>query len=133
MIGLLLLTHDEIGQAFLAAVTHIFGSTPPALTVLEILPDQGLEESRLRLREALERLDEGDGVLVLTDLFGATPSNLLSTVLRPGRVEAVSGLNLPMLLRALSRRPDGLTAAREGALDGAHQGIVDLTTLTAQR
>ena len=133
MIGLLLLTHDEIGQAFLAAVTHIFGSTPPALTVLEILPDQGLEESRLRLRQALERLDEGDGVLVLTDLFGATPSNLLSTVLRPGRVEAVSGLNLPMLLRALSRRPDGLTAAREGALDGAHQGIVDLTTLTAQR
>lgn len=133
MIGLLLLTHDEIGQAFLAAVTHIFGSTPPALTVLEILPEQGLEESRLRLRQALERLDEGDGVLVLTDLFGATPSNLLSTVLRPGRVEAVSGLNLPMLLRALSRRPDGLTAAREGALDGAHQGIVDLTTLTAQR
>ncbi|WP_123102766.1 PTS sugar transporter subunit IIA [Acidithiobacillus sulfuriphilus] len=133
MIGLLLLTHDEIGQAFLAAVTHIFGSTPPALTVLEILPDQGLEESRLRLRQALERLDEGDGVLVLTDLFGATPSNLLSTVLRPGRVEAVSGLNLPMLLRGLSRRPDGLTAAREGALDGAHQGIVDLTTLTAQR
>ncbi len=133
MIGLLLLTHDEIGQAFLAAVTHIFGSAPPALTVIEILPDQGLEESRLRLRQALERLDEGDGVLVLTDLFGATPSNLLSTVLRPGRVEAVSGLNLPMLLRALSRRPDGLTAAREGALDGAHQGIVDLTTLTAQR
>ncbi len=133
MIGLMLLTHDEIGQAFLAAVTHIFGSTPPALTVLEILPDQGLEESRLRLRQALERLDEGDGVLVLTDLFGATPSNLLSTVLRPGRVEAVSGLNLPMLLRALSRRPDGLTAARKGALDGAHQGIVDLTTLTAQQ
>ncbi len=133
MIGLLLLTHDEIGQAFLAAVTHIFDSTPPALTVLEILPDQGLEESRLRLRQALERLDEGDGVLVLTDLFGATPSNLLSTVLRPGRVEAVSGLNLPMLLRALSRRPDGLTAAREGALDGAHRGIVDLTTLAAQR
>jgi PTS system ascorbate-specific IIA component len=132
MIGLLLLTHDEIGQAFLAAVNHIFGNAPPALTVLEILPEQGLEESRLRLRQALESLDEGDGVLVLTDLFGATPSNLLSTVLRPGRVEAVSGLNLPMLLRALSRRPEGLTAAREGALDGAHQGIVDLTTLTAE-
>lgn len=127
MIGLLLLTHDGIGQAFMAAITHIFGSTPAALRVLEILPDQGLEESRRRLRQALESLDEGDGVLVLTDLFGATPSNLLLTVLRPGRVEAVSGLNLPMLLRALSRRADGLTAAREGALDGAHQGIVDLT------
>jgi PTS system ascorbate-specific IIA component len=69
-------------------------------------------------------LDQGDGVLVLTDIFGATPSNIAARLLRPGKVEGIAGVNLPMLIRALSYRNEPLLAARDKALAGACEGVV---------
>ncbi|MBU2785001.1 MAG: PTS sugar transporter subunit IIA [Acidithiobacillus ferriphilus] len=126
MITIVLLTHAGLGEAFAAALQHIFGTMPPALEILEILPDQPPEEGRRRLWGLLEKINDGDAMLILNDLYGATPANLIPATLPEGRVAAVSGLNLAMLLRALSRRSDGLAAARQGALEGGVQGVADI-------
>ncbi|AEM48972.1 PTS system fructose subfamily IIA component [Acidithiobacillus ferrivorans SS3] len=126
MITIVLLTHAGLGEAFAAALRHIFGAMPPALEILEILPDQPPEEGQRRLWGLLEKIGDGDAMLILNDLYGATPANLIPATLPEGCVAAVSGLNLAMLLRALSRRSEGLAAARQGALEGGVQGVVDI-------
>ena len=75
----------------------------------------------------MRQLDEGDGVLVLTDIYGATPGNIALRLLQPGRVEGVSGVNLPMLIRALTYRDKGLAVAVEKALSGGTEGVVHMT------
>ena len=131
MIHLVLLTHAGMGVAFANTLEHIFGTMPAAVEVVEILPDDNPETGRKRLWELIEKLPEEDATLILNDLYGATPANLIPAILPEDRVAAISGLNLAMLLRALSRREEGLTAARQGALDGAVQGIVDILALRA--
>ncbi|MNC86686.1 PTS system fructose IIA component [compost metagenome] len=78
--------------------------------------------------DLVRQLDEGDGVLVLTDIYGATPGNIALQLLQPGRVEGVSGVNLPMLVRALTYRDKGLAVAVEKALSGGTEGVVHMTT-----
>ncbi|MDR7928191.1 PTS sugar transporter subunit IIA [Acidithiobacillus thiooxidans] len=131
MIHLVLLTHAGMGVAFANTLEHIFGTMPAAVEVVEILPDANPETGRKRLWEFIEKLPEGDAMLILNDLYGATPANLIPAILPEDRVAAISGLNLAMLLRALSRREEGLAAARQGALDGAVQGVVDILALRA--
>ncbi|MBU2737786.1 PTS sugar transporter subunit IIA [Acidithiobacillus concretivorus] len=131
MIHLVLLTHAGMGVAFANTLEHIFGTMPAAVEVVEILPDDNPETGRKRLWELIEKLPEEDAMLILNDLYGATPANLIPAILPEDRVAAISGLNLAMLLRALSRREEGLTAARQGALDGAVQGVVDILALRA--
>jgi PTS system ascorbate-specific IIA component len=80
----------------------------------------------LRARELLEKLDGGDGVLVLTDIFGATPGNVISRLLEDGRVEGVSGVSLPMLLRVLASRNGSLKAAIQRAMSGGAEGVVHM-------
>ncbi len=126
MIHIILLTHAGMGSAFANTLQHIFGTLPAAVEVLEILPDENPEAGRGRLWKLIENLSEEDATLILNDLYGATPANLIPAILPEGRVAAVSGLNLPMILRALSRRDEGLEAARQGALDGGVQGVVDI-------
>ena len=82
----------------------------------------------LRARELMESLDSGDGVLVLTDIFGATPGNVVSRLLRDGRIEGVSGVSLPMLLRVLTGRNGSLAAAVKRALSGGAEGLVHMNT-----
>jgi PTS system ascorbate-specific IIA component len=120
-----------MGMAFANTLQHIFGTMPAAVEVVEILPDDNPETGRKRLWELIEKLPEGDAMLILNDLYGATPANLIPAILPEDRVAAISGLNLAMLLRALSRREEGLTAARQGALEGAVQGVVDILALRA--
>jgi PTS system ascorbate-specific IIA component len=87
-------------------------------------PEAILPQARNLVRE----LDEGDGVLVLTDIYGATPGNIALRLLVPGRIEGVSGVNLPMLVRALTYREHGLATAVEKALSGGTEGVVHMTT-----
>jgi PTS system mannose-specific IIA component len=82
----------------------------------------------LRARELLERIDAGDGVLVLTDIFGATPGNVVSRLLTDGQIEGVSGLSLPMLLRVLTGRNGSLPAAVKRALSGGAEGVVHMNS-----
>jgi mannose PTS system EIIA component len=82
----------------------------------------------LRARELLESLDAGDGVLVLTDIFGATPGNVVSRLLDDGRIEGVSGVSLPMLLRVLTGRNSSLAGAVQRAMSGGAEGVVYMNT-----
>ena len=74
----------------------------------------------------LKEVDEGDGVLILTDILGATPANLALKLLEPGRVECVAGLSLPMLLRALTYRKNGMETLIKKAISGGHDGVINM-------
>ena len=82
----------------------------------------------LRARELVEKIDAGDGVLILTDIFGATPGNVVSRLLEDGRIEGVSGLSLPMLLRVLTSRNGSLAASIKRAMTGGAEGVVHMNT-----
>ena len=96
MIGVLLVTHGEIGTALLTSASQILGGAPHQVATLSVWRHDDPDDLVLRARELLEQLDAGDGVLVLTDIFGATPGNVASRLLDDGHVEGVSGVSLPM-------------------------------------
>ncbi|MGB7481309.1 MAG: PTS fructose transporter subunit IIA [Burkholderiaceae bacterium] len=124
MVGILLLTHAPLGQAFLGAAAHVFRAPPERLEALDVRPDQEPAEVEQLAHAAIARLDDGTGVLVLTDIMGGTPSNCCSDIALAGRVEVVAGLSLPMLLRALTYRTDTLEVAAEMAVAGGQAGAV---------
>ena len=104
MIGVVLATHGELGRALIEAMEMILGSQSQ-VGALSLQVADRLEDATSRLQEALEAADEGDGVLVLTDMLGGTPSNLcLALIGGPRLVEVVSGVNLPMVLKAVQVR-----------------------------
>ena len=98
MIGKLILTHGGLAGELLAAARRIAGELPE-FEAVALDWDDGIEEARAHIADALARLDQGDGVLVLTDMFGDTPSNAALSFQRDGRVEVLTGVNLPMVVR----------------------------------
>ena len=126
MIGVLLVTHGEIGTSLLASAAQILGAAPAQVATLSVWRQDDPDDLVLRARELLEGIDDGDGVLVLTDIFGATPGNVVSRLLQDGRVEGVSGVSLPMLLRVLTGRNGSLRGAVERALSGGAEGVLHM-------
>lgn len=124
MVGILLVTHAPLGNAFIEAVAHVFRGRPENIEALDVCADQDTGEVKRLACEAIERLNRGDGVLVITDVMGGTPSNCTSSLTRPGKVEVIAGISLPMLLRALTYRHDTLDAVVEMALAGGQSGAV---------
>ena len=105
MIGLVLVTHGGLAREFLAAVEHVVGPQD-RVAVICIGPDDDMEERRQQIIDGVARVNEGDGVVVVTDMFGGTPSNLAISVLDQGHVEVIAGMNLPMLIKLASLRGD---------------------------
>lgn len=103
MIGLVLVTHGRLAREFIQAVEDIVG---PQKGVAEVCigPDDDMEQRRNDIIDGVKQVDEGDGVVLLTDMFGGTPSNLAISVLEEGHVEVIAGLNLPMLIKLVSLR-----------------------------
>ena len=128
MIGLLIVTHGEIGTALLHSASQILGSPPPQVATLSVWRQDDPDDLVLRAQELLHGIDDGDGVLVLTDIFGATPGNVVSRLLQNGRVEGVSGVSLPMLLRVVTGRNGSVGAAVQRALSGGAEGVVHMNT-----
>jgi PTS system ascorbate-specific IIA component len=124
MVGILLLTHAPLGQAFIAAATHVFRAPVERLEAIDVAADQDLGEVNTLSRYAIARLDDGDGVLVITDIKGGTPSNCCNALHEAGHVEIIAGISLPMLLRAITYRRDTLDVVVEMALAGAQNGAV---------
>ncbi|RNE91651.1 PTS sugar transporter subunit IIA [Marichromatium sp. AB31] len=124
-IGLLLITHQPLGGDLLRIASAILGTEPAATEALELVNDRPCE---CMLREALDcvdRLDQGGGVLVLTDLYGATPANIALALHEQRRqVRVISGVNLPMLLRALNYAELDLDSVAEKALEGGREGVI---------
>ncbi len=117
MIGLVLVTHGRLAAEFVAAVEHVVGGQA-ALEGIAIGPDDDMEARRADIAAAIARVDSGTGVIILTDMFGGTPSNLASSLMVPGRVEVIAGVNLPMLVRLVSVRGRMTVAA---AVDAAQE------------
>ena len=128
MIGVLVVTHGSIGEALLTSASQILGNPPAQVATLSVWRQDDPDDLVLRARELLESLDAGDGVLVLTDIFGATPGNVVSRLLEDGRVEGVSGASLPMLLRVLTSRKGSLAGAVKRALSGGAEGVVHMNS-----
>lgn len=103
MIGLVLVTHGQLADEFRNAVEHVVGPQSGFETVC-IGADDNMEQRRRDIVEAVRLADDGHGVVVLTDMFGGTPSNLAISVLEAGRVEVIAGMNLPMLIKLTSVR-----------------------------
>ena len=124
MIGILLLTHAPLGAAFIDAATHVFRARPERMEAIDVRADQDTNEVNALAREAIRRLDDGSGVLVITDVMGGTPSNCTLKLCEPGHIEVIAGISLPMLLRALTYRNDTIDVVVEMALAGGQGGAV---------
>jgi PTS system mannose-specific IIA component len=109
MIGLVLVTHGRLAVEFRAALEHVVGPQTQLETV-SIGPEDDMERRRREIIEAIGRVDAGSGVILLTDMFGGTPSNLAISVMQPSRVEVIAGVNLPMLIKLASIRGEHLLA-----------------------
>jgi PTS system ascorbate-specific IIA component len=130
MVGVLIVSHGAIGRSLLESARHILGEAPALVATLGVSRDDDPDDLRLRARRLIKQLDAGNGVLVLTDIFGATPGNVIARLLEDGRVEGVSGLSLPMLLRVLTSRNAAphldLGAVVERAMSGGAEGVVHM-------
>lgn len=126
MIGILIIAHGTLGESLLHCASHILGSRPRQLAQIGITPEDDPQLVLPQAIKAMRMLDSGQGVLVLTDIFGGTPSNIASHLLIPGKVEGASGVNLPMLIRALTYRSETLATVMEKALSGGKEGVVHM-------
>lgn len=117
MIGLVLVTHGRLAEEFAAALEHVVGPQDQ-IAAISIGPEDDMELRRQDVHEKIDQVNEGDGVILLTDMFGGTPSNLAMSFLEKPNVEVIAGINLPMLIKLASVRdsmtlPDAATAAME--------------------
>ncbi|WP_448664287.1 PTS sugar transporter subunit IIA [Sphingomonas sp. CJ20] len=117
MIGLVLVTHGRLAEEFVVAMEHVVGKQE-RIEPICIGPDDDMEGRRADIAAAIARVDEGRGVIVLSDLFGGTPSNLAISLMEAGRIEVIAGINLPMLIRLGSARKtmkvtEAVAAARD--------------------
>ncbi len=122
MVGILLMTHAPLGSAFLQAASHVFRAVPERLEAIDVIADQNTDQVHQLALEAVQRLNSGSGVLVLTDIMGGTPSNCCRQLGEPDQVAVIAGISLPMLLRALTYRHDVLDVVVEMALAGGQNG-----------
>lgn len=132
MIGLILVTHGRLADQFVQAMEHVVGKQSAIVTVC-IGPSDDMEQRRSEIAEAIAAVDAGAGVIILTDLFGGTPSNLAISLLDAGRVEVIAGINLPMLIRlAGARKTMEVTQAVEAAQEAGRNYITVASELLAQ-
>ena len=128
MVGVLLITHGNLGKSLIACAEHIFSAPVERAAAIEVSRHDDPDTVLLAAVQVLHTLDTGSGVLVLTDLFGGTPSNIATRMLAHEHCACVAGANLPMLLRALTYRHMPLDAVVEKALSGGRDGVVVMST-----
>ena len=124
MIGILLITHSPVGAALLQAAKHVYGSVPQQCEAIDVQADELLQQVQDEACKRIAALDSGEGVLVLSDLYGASPCNCASTLSSPGKVEVLSGVSLPLLIRALNYRHLTLHELSERLINAASQAVV---------
>jgi mannose PTS system EIIA component len=126
MIGVLIVAHDSLAESLVKAVTHVLGSRPAHLEPFSVSASDDPTLLLPSARAAIDRLDTGEGVLVFSDIYGATPCNLAAKLLQPGRVEGISGVNLPMLVRAFTYRTRGMDTLIKKAVSGGCEGVLHI-------
>lgn len=126
MIGILLITHEDMGECLIRCATHILGDSQPQLMHINVSIQDDPKLVIDKARGLICELDSGDGVLVLSDIYGATPSNIACQLITPDKVDCITGVNLPMLMRALTYRYEPLLKVIEKALSGGKNGVMHI-------
>lgn len=124
MIGIFLITHGSLGESLVQCACHVLNKRPLQITQLGVSGQDDPLDALPLARDMMNLVDTGEGVLLLTDIFGATPSNIALKLLQPGRVEGVSGVSLPMLLRALTYREKDMETLLAKAIAGGRDGVM---------
>jgi len=122
-VGILLVSHNQIGTELINTARQMLTSTPLPTKVISIGNQDNPEQITLQLNNELKGLDQGNGILILTDMFGSTPSNIACTVSDRNDIRIISGLNLSMLIRVLNYPALSLDQLEQKALTGGHEGI----------
>ena len=126
MIGIFLVTHGTLGEALIQCACHVLNKRPPQIVQLGLSAQDDPLDILPQARQMLGWADSGYGVLVMTDIFGATPGNVAAKLIEPGRVEAVAGVNLPMLLRVLTYRERDMDTLLKRAVSGSCEGVLHI-------
>jgi PTS system ascorbate-specific IIA component len=126
MKGIFLITHGSLGESLIQCACHVLNKRPPQLAQLGLSAQDDPLDVLPLARRLLELVDTGEGVLLLTDVFGATPGNVALKLLQPGRVEGIAGVNLPMLLRALTYRDRDMETLLVKAVAGGRDGVMSM-------
>ena len=124
MIGIFLVTHATLGESLIQCACHVLNKRPPQIAQLGVSAQDDPLDILPLARSMLGWVDGGDGVLLLTDIYGATPSNIAAKLIEPSRVELVAGVNLPMLLRVLTYRDRDMQTLVKRAVSGACDGVL---------
>ena len=124
MIGILIITHGTLGESLIHSASHVLNQRPPRLRQLGVTAQDDPALLLLQARALVKELDAGDGVLILTDMYGGTPSNMAAKLVTPGKVEAVAGVSLPMLIRTLTYRDRDLPVIVTKAISGGCEGVM---------
>ncbi|MBY0341946.1 MAG: PTS fructose transporter subunit IIA [Rhodocyclaceae bacterium] len=126
MIGLFLITHTSYGESLIQCACHVLNRRPPQIVQLGVAAQDDPLDVLPLAQNLLQLVDSGEGVLVMTDIYGATPANIAMKLLEPGRIEGIAGVNLPMLLRALTYRDKDMDTLLARATTGGRDGILNM-------
>jgi mannose PTS system EIIA component len=126
LVGILLITHNGLGDSLIDCIRHVLGVAPTHVRALSVLAKDDPVLKEEEARALIAQLDKGKGVLLLSDIYGATPCNIATRLLEPGRIEGVAGVNLPMLLRVACYYNKPLDELVQRALDGGKECILKM-------
>ena len=121
-----MITHEDLGEHLIRCASHVLGVRPPQLAHLGVFVEDDPDTVLAKARDLLTQLDSGAGTLVITDMLGATPCNIASRLIQAGKVECLTGANLPMLVRVLTYRTEPLPIVTEKGLSGGQCGVVHI-------
>ncbi len=127
MIGMVLVTHGDLAKEFVSALQHVVGEQENVEAVC-IGPDDDMEQRRSDILASVEKVDSGKGVVLLTDMFGGTPSNLAISIMEQANVEVIAGVNLPLLIKLASVRVDGTLAETVNAAQDAGRKYINVAS-----
>ena len=126
MIGLFLITHSSLGESLIQCACHVLNHRPRQIVQLGVAAQDDPLDALPLAQEMVKLVDSGKGVLILTDIFGATPSNIALKLMRPQYIEGIAGVNLPMLLRALNYREKDMNTLLAKTLSGGRDGVLNM-------
>ena len=129
MIGVLIITHGTLGESLIHCASHVLNKRPARLKQLSITAQDDPFNLLPQARALVKELDDGHGVLILTDMYGGSPANIAAKLILPGRIEGVAGVNLPMLIRVLTYRDKSLPMIITKAVSGGCDGVVRMPAL----
>jgi PTS system mannose-specific IIA component len=130
MVGILIIAHGTLGESLIHCASHVLNKRPPRLRQLGVTAQDDPLLMLPQARALVKELDDGSGVLILSDMYGGSPSNIAAKLLIPGRVEGVAGVNLPMLIRALTYRDKPLATLMMKAVSGGCECVLRIPPLT---